>query len=180
MTHWNKETKEVKLFESQGSSHIHNKTKKQLPLSTFRTTVVQLLSWVWLCVILWTAGHQASLSFTISQSLLKFTCSKSGMPPNQSSIALFSSCLQSFPASESLKTKKREVISITACWHIPPFLVTGSLSHFCTKNLKIFFAEPFKVTLELMFCIKTQFSLCSLKKSAQLRSCICTRQVWFL
>ena len=35
--------------------------------------VVQLLSRVWLFLTSWTAAHQASLSFTISQSLLKFT-----------------------------------------------------------------------------------------------------------
>ena len=35
--------------------------------------VVQLLSSVWLFVTLWTAAHQASLSFAISQSLLKLT-----------------------------------------------------------------------------------------------------------
>ena len=34
--------------------------------------VVQSLSLVWLFVTPWTAAHQASLSFTISQSLLKF------------------------------------------------------------------------------------------------------------
>ena len=34
--------------------------------------VVQLLSWVWLFASPWTAARQAPLSFTISQSLLKF------------------------------------------------------------------------------------------------------------
>ena len=34
--------------------------------------VVQSLSHVWLFVTLWTVAHQASPSFTISQSLLKF------------------------------------------------------------------------------------------------------------
>ena len=36
--------------------------------------VVQLLSHVWLLAAPWTAAPQASLSFTISQSLLKFMC----------------------------------------------------------------------------------------------------------
>ena len=44
--------------------------------------VVQLLSRVQLFVTPWTAAHQASLSFTISQSLLKFTSSVSTMPSN--------------------------------------------------------------------------------------------------
>ena len=42
--------------------------------------VVQSLSCVWLFVTPWTAAHQASLSFTISQSLLKFTSFELVMP----------------------------------------------------------------------------------------------------
>ena len=42
--------------------------------------VVQLLSRVWCFATPWTAARQASLSFTISQSLLK--CIQSGMPSN--------------------------------------------------------------------------------------------------
>ena len=43
---------------------------------------VQSLSPVWLFVTSWTAAHQASLSFTISQSLLKLVSIVSMMPPN--------------------------------------------------------------------------------------------------
>ena len=43
---------------------------------------VQLLSRVWLFVIPWTAAHQASLSITNSQSLLKLMSIKSVMPSN--------------------------------------------------------------------------------------------------
>ena len=53
----------------------------------------------------WTATHQAFLSFTISQSLLKLMSIESVMPSNhpsiRSSVILFSSCLQSFPTSGS-------------------------------------------------------------------------------
>ena len=42
--------------------------------------VVQLLSHVRLFVIQWTAAHQSSLSFTISQSLLKLMSIESVMP----------------------------------------------------------------------------------------------------
>ena len=64
--------------------------------------VVQSLSCVQLFVTPWTAAHQASLSFTISQSLLwlmsiQLVC----YPTISSSIAPFSSCPQSFPASGS-------------------------------------------------------------------------------
>ena len=44
--------------------------------------VVRLLSHVQLFVIPWTAACQASLSFTISQSLLKLICIESVMPSN--------------------------------------------------------------------------------------------------
>ena len=44
------------------------------------TVVVQLLSCVWFSVIPWTTAHQASLSFTISRSLLKLTSIESVMP----------------------------------------------------------------------------------------------------
>ena len=44
--------------------------------------IVQLLSHVQLFVTLWTAAHQASLSFTVSQSLLKPMSIESMMPSN--------------------------------------------------------------------------------------------------
>ena len=44
--------------------------------------VVQLLSWVWLFATPWIAAYQASLSFTISQSLLKLTSIELMMPSN--------------------------------------------------------------------------------------------------
>ena len=45
-------------------------------------TVVQSLSHVWLFMTPWTAAHQASLSFIISQSLLKLMSIESVMPSN--------------------------------------------------------------------------------------------------
>ena len=64
---------------------------------------VKSFSSVWLFVTPWAAACQASLSFTISCSLLKFMSIESVMPSNHhsSSVFPFSSCLQSFPASES-------------------------------------------------------------------------------
>ena len=44
--------------------------------------IVQSLSCVWLFVTPWTAAHQASLSFTISQSLLKLLFIELMMPSN--------------------------------------------------------------------------------------------------
>ena len=63
---------------------------------------VQLLSRVQLFVTPWTAERQASLSFTISWSLLKLMSIGSMMSSNiSSSVVPCSSCLQSFPASGS-------------------------------------------------------------------------------
>ena len=50
----------------------------------------------------WTAARQASLTFSVSQSLLKIMSIELVMPSNHSScVAHFSSCPQSFPASGS-------------------------------------------------------------------------------
>ena len=48
---------------------------------SFITVVVVQLNCVWLIATPWTAAHQASLSFTISQSLLKLMSIESVMPP---------------------------------------------------------------------------------------------------
>ena len=72
---------------------------------------VQSLSHVQLFGTPWTAGCQASLSITNSQSLLKLMCITSVIsshhlilchPTISSSVIPFSSCLQSLPASRSL------------------------------------------------------------------------------
>ena len=64
--------------------------------------VVQSQSHVQLLEIPWTAARQASLSFTISQSLLKLTSIESVMPSSHLILCSpFSCCPQSFPASES-------------------------------------------------------------------------------
>jgi len=64
--------------------------------------VVQSLSSIWLFVNPWTAAHQASMSFTISQAYSN-SCSLSQWchPIISSPVISFSSRLQSFPASES-------------------------------------------------------------------------------
>ena len=64
--------------------------------------VVQSLSCVWLFVTPWTEACQASLSFTVSWSLLKPVSIESMMPSNH--LILCHPCLlcpQSFPPSES-------------------------------------------------------------------------------
>ena len=61
--------------------------------------VVQSLSRVQLFVTPWTAAHQASLSFTVSQSLLKLMCIASLCHPTISSSVVPFSYLYSFLAS---------------------------------------------------------------------------------
>ena len=73
-----------------------------LSITFWLPSFVQPLSRVWLYVTPWTAAHQASLSFTISQSLLNFMSIVSMMPSNHLILCHpLSSCLQSFPASGS-------------------------------------------------------------------------------
>ena len=79
-------------------------TSKHPSVSNLRTprfaVVVQSLSCQQLFVTPWTAARQASLSFTISQSLLKLMSIESVMPSNHLILCHpLSSCLQSLPAS---------------------------------------------------------------------------------
>ena len=68
---------------------------------------VQLLICVQLFVTPWTEAHQASLSFAISQSLLKLMSIELVIPSNHLFLCLFlysfSSCLHSFPTSGSFQ-----------------------------------------------------------------------------
>ena len=61
--------------------------------------VVQSVSHVQRFVTPWTAALLASLSFTISRTLLKLMCIESVMPSNHLVLYLLSFCHQSFPAS---------------------------------------------------------------------------------
>ena len=75
-----------------------------IPMSLELHLVVQLLSCVCLFATPWTAACQASLSFTISQILLKLMSIELVMAwchPTISSSVLPFSCLKSFPASGS-------------------------------------------------------------------------------
>ena len=63
--------------------------------------VVQSLSHVHFFTTPWTAAHHASLSFAISQSVLRLTSIESMMPSNHLIFCCPFSCPQSFPASRS-------------------------------------------------------------------------------
>ena len=67
-----------------------------------KVSVVQSLRFVQLFGTSWTIALQASLSFTVSWSLLKLMFTESVMPSKYLILCRpFSSCLQSFPASGS-------------------------------------------------------------------------------
>ena len=69
---------------------------------TLHFSSVQLLSRVQLFVTPWTAARQASLSITNSQNLPKLMSIEAVMPSNHLILCCpLSSCLQSFPVSES-------------------------------------------------------------------------------
>ena len=83
------------------TSPTGGRAKKFLPRASGGTlvlVVVQLLSRVGLFATPWTVSHQASLSFTVPQSLLRLMSIELVMPSNISSpVTPFSSCPQSFP-----------------------------------------------------------------------------------
>ena len=94
---------DVNLLWSFYNTYIYQSiTLDTLKIEHYFSIVVHLLSHFWLFVTPWTAECQASLSFTISWSLLKLMSIESIMSSNiSSSVVPFSSCLQSSPASGS-------------------------------------------------------------------------------
>ena len=85
----------------------------------------------WLFVTPWTVACQASLSTTNSGSLLKFMSIESVMHPTiSSSVIPFSSCPQSFPASESFPmsqpfTSSGQSIAVSASASVLPMNIQG-------------------------------------------------------
>ena len=98
---------EIRLQNNQkGQRKTCQHPRRQSPQEPGRIVVVRSLSHVQLFATTWTAARQAPLSPTVSQSLLRFMSIESVMLNTSSlnilfSVAPFSSCLQSFPASGS-------------------------------------------------------------------------------
>ena len=89
---------------------------------------VQSLSHVWLFATPWTTALQASLSFTISWSLLKRMPTESLMPSNHLILCRpFFSCPQSFPASGSFPVSPLLHLHYI-CIQSNPFLNNGKIS----------------------------------------------------
>ena len=70
------------FFEIQADRKVRLSTGERVGIYQWGLIVVQPLSRVWLFETPWTAARQASLSFAISQSLLKLVSIESVMPPN--------------------------------------------------------------------------------------------------
>ena len=80
------------------------------PPNMIQSSSVQLLSHVWLFATPWTATHQASLSITNSQSLLKFMSVESVMPSNH--LILYCSLLLPPSIFPSIRVFSNEVSSL--------------------------------------------------------------------
>ena len=118
----------------------------------------QSLSHVWLFATPWTAEHQTSLSFTISESLLKLTSIELVMPSNHLILCYpLLLCLQSFPASGSflrsqIFTSGGQSIGVSASASVSPMTMQGwfplgltGLIFFWSKALsRIFFNTTVK------------------------------------
>ena len=92
-----------------------------LHLCSSEIVVVQSLSHVWLFATPWTAAHQASLSFTISGSLLKFTSIESVMPSNHH--ILCSPLLRLHSVFPSIKVHGTDTFFMVQLSH--PYMTTG-------------------------------------------------------
>ena len=81
-----------------------NRGKLKIYIITSKFSSVQSLSHIRRFVTPWTAARQASLPITNSRSLLKLMSIESVMPYSHLTLSHpFSSCLQSFPASQSFQ-----------------------------------------------------------------------------
>ena len=112
-----------------------------------------LLSCVWIFAALWTAARQASLYFTISQSLLKLMTIESMMPSNQLILCRPFSCpresspaLGSFPMSLIFASGGQSIGASTSASVFPkniqswfPLGLTGLIS-FLSKGLSRVFS----------------------------------------
>ena len=100
--------------------------------SFYNYLFISLLNPFWLFATPWTAAHQASLSITNSQSLLKLMSIKLVSPSNHLIHCCPLSCLQSFPASGSFPiiqffTSSGQSIGAWALTSVLPMNIQGWL-----------------------------------------------------
>ena len=112
------------------NAHITGKLAKSSPNNSLLSSV-QSLSSVWLFPTPWTTAHQASLSITISWSLLKLMSIELWCHPTISYPVVPSSfCLQSFPALGSFSmsqffTSGGQSIGVSASASVLPMNIQG-------------------------------------------------------
>ena len=98
----------MNLLDLDWSWHIIGVSQWQVTrsrkLGSYQFSSVLSLSCVWLFATPWTAASQASLSVTNSQSFLKPMSIEWYYPTISSSVIPFSSCLQSFPITQMIKS----------------------------------------------------------------------------
>ena len=116
--------------------------------------VAQSLSRVWLFVTSWTVSHQASLSFTISQSLLKFMSTELVMPSNHlvlscplfllpsifPSIRVFSNELTLHQVAKVLELQLQSSVVGCVSWIVSP-MVMSTRNFVMGSYLGIVFAD---------------------------------------
>ena len=121
----------IHVYVSLSPFTLHLKLSQHCLLIGYQFSSVQLLSRVRLFATPWTPAHQASLSFTISQSSLKLMSIESVMPSNHLVLYCpFFSCLQSFLTSESfpvshLFTPGNQSIGASASASVLPMNIQG-------------------------------------------------------
>ena len=100
---WTRHWSHLQIFTVIKINNFFFLSLYSFPLWFIVVAVVQSLSHIQLFVNPWSTAHQASLSFTISLSLLKLMSIElvKCQPIILSSVIPFSSCHQSFPASGS-------------------------------------------------------------------------------
>ena len=120
---------------------------------------VQLISHVWFFAISWTAARHVSLSFTISQNLLKLT--ESEMHPTSSlSVSSFASSPQSLPALKTFSNESALQPSLWSNSHIWTWLHEKLLEKHLTHRLSNYFVGK---TVRSMFWEKFSFGVVNYK-----------------
>ena len=121
----------------------------------YKTALPLLFSRVWLFATPWTAAHQAPLSFTISQSLLKLMSIESVMPSNQFVLccpllppSIFPS-IRSFPTSRFFVSGGQSIGASASALVLPmnvqgwsPLGLTGLISLLSKGLSRVFSSTP--------------------------------------
>ena len=123
--------------------------------------VLRLLNHVWLFVTPWTAAHQASLSFTTFQSLLKLMSIESLMPSNRLILChplvlpWSFPALGSFPVSQLFASGGQSIGASASAWvlpmHIQSWFPLGLTNLISLLSKAIYKIDEVPVLLELIF-----------------------------